>query len=100
VNSKKCKRLLSKLHTSNECDVQRLKLQKTIAKCEAFEEPNVQMIIKWVAMLPTQMWEYNVNIMKAKALVEGIAFQAYVQMIFNVKTKDIIHINTMHIHVM
>jgi hypothetical protein len=55
------------------------------------------MIIKWVAMLLTQMSEYNANIMKAKALVEGLAFEAYVQMIL--KTKNIIHINTMHIHV-
>ncbi len=46
------------------------------------------------------MWEYNANIMKAKALVEGLAFEAYVQMILNVKTKNIIQINTMHIHVM
>ncbi len=87
MNSKKCQRPSSKLQTWNECDVQRLKLSKTIARCEALEEPNVQMIIKWVAMSPRQMWEYNANIMKAKALVEGLAFEAYVQMILNIKTK-------------
>ncbi len=58
------------------------------------------MILKWVAMLPTQMWEDNVNIMKAKGLVESLAFEARVQMILNVKTKNITHINPMHIHVM
>jgi hypothetical protein len=73
-----------------------LKLPKTIAKCEVFGKPNVQMILKWVA---TQMWEDNVNIMKAKGLVES-AFETQVQMILNVKTKNVTHINPMHIHVM
>jgi hypothetical protein len=77
-----------------------LKLPKTIAKCEALEEPTHANDYQ----MGCNVTNTNVGIQckhyEAKALVEGLAFGAYVQMILNVKTKNILHINSMHIHVM
>jgi len=65
-----------------------LKLQKTTAKCANDYQ------------MGCNVTNTNVGIQckHYEGLVEGLASEAYVQMIFNVKTKNIIHINTMCIN--